>query len=1373
MKNVMKKRCIALIMGLCMCISLLSPMTGVSADAGRSVVFTGNGYEVTYVVDSSWSGAFNAHIDIKNTSQGRIDDWYLEFNMNQAITNIWNAKVAENSNGRYLIDNYSWNQDIYAGGTVSFGFTVSGDSNVLPSDFKLISEKNTLPGTMYNDKFSVSSDWGSGFSGAITLTNVSAADIEDWIAEFDFEGSIDTLWNGQIISSENNHFIVENSGYNQRIAPGASVIIGFNGRRSRQDIAPRNLVLHSFGAFSAGNDTAAKNDKSRLAIDTSDMFESDGEYYLQNDFQDLTGILNTDGAVKLTYTVCNSKAVCVAEGGMTVAENWRVENIPLLLGYNEVTVKAEYKNRDVITDSIVIVNTDEAKMAGLNIDTEDSDNDGLNNYLEDFYGTDPLKPDTDGDGIPDLNEIVDIGTDPLKFDTNDDGISDGDDDADKDGLSNSEEIRLGTLIYSRHSDRDGINDYDEVMVYHTDPLSEDTDKDGASDAWEIENGYDPLTFDESFVFCEEYSVGGNTFEVRITSSGDNIGTFKAVPDYDNPLINASMPGYTGSAFDFTIDGNFEKAEVKVYFDESLLEDPTFVPALYYINEETQLLEEIPGTWDGVSNYIYVELPHFSSYILLNKTAFEKVWENAIKAKAIDDNGSATNLNVAFVSDLSGSMRGSKITTMKSSINSFIDVLEEKDQAALISFNSAAMIRSGLTNDYADLKKKVNAMSEGGLTSIYTGVEKGIEVLKGNNGYKLMLVFTDGYDEPSTNYDSYYKPLVEEAKKNNIVIETIGISTVDTILLTKMSNETGGSYYYASTASQIRDKVKKVQEETIDYITDSNNDGISDYYTDLLCKGLLLDGTGNPVYIYATYDEVMANDDFDGDGIKNGDEYKISVAYNNNARVKIVSDMTSNDTDNDGITDDKEKAYGSSISVPDIMRINYDFIGNDGIYLATYVSEDILENGWSNFKLYFGNFIFNHKIDAIADYQVALINFLTAYSKVSEKNNFVKSMIDIYEDINNQYVSAGYEILGIIQQKADDTVALDEYYRLLKEVEKDSKHIIRDMKALDAADKRSFDTVEKISEALAKKMKTNYSNNEQDLAKWTEKLLGDLSDMKDNGIMKESDIDDLVFKCNKITKVSTRIPEKVKGLVKGTGKVLEVIGYITSVCDTASELYKTDVAYATLRTKLSDIEMLENIIISIALQSENVELSLAAFNVRDALRDDDEATKLQIASDIQTGVGGAISIASTFLIGKYGGPWGFAISTGLAIGELISGTAAMDKAALRTIAFGDAGVSLSREIKAYYLKEDGDICYSIKDATLSYIAALAQVRVMGEDAAAAENDASGFGKKLVNRIAYGSQADFENGLKDTIKTVGEKAEKLGFTVETTFPGVYFK
>ena len=117
---------------------------------------------------------------------------------------------------------------------------------------------------------------------------------------------------------------------------------------------------------------------------------------------------------------------------------------------------------------------------------QDTDGDGLIDNYEVYFITDLNSIDTDNDGISDYDEIYTIDTDPLKADTDKNGKNDGEEDYDKDGLTNIEEKNLGTYMNDKDSDYDGLSDYDEVKIYHTDPLKADTDNDGLSDYEEVQ-----------------------------------------------------------------------------------------------------------------------------------------------------------------------------------------------------------------------------------------------------------------------------------------------------------------------------------------------------------------------------------------------------------------------------------------------------------------------------------------------------------------------------------------------------------------------------------------------------------------------------------------------------------------------------------------------------------------------------------------------------------------------------------------------------------------------------------------------------------------------------------------------------------------------
>ena len=146
------------------------------------------------------------------------------------------------------------------------------------------------------------------------------------------------------------------------------------------------------------------------------------------------------------------------------------------------------KNRDWIIDDPYVIDTNKDNKpllypieAFIERD-KDYDQDGLTNGEEHTYGTNPYNIDSDEDELTDLQELRIYLTDPLLNDT------------DSDILPDAWEITYGTNpLYDDSSedyDSDGLTNLDEYL-YGTDPKRADTDGDGMPDGWEITHGLDP------------------------------------------------------------------------------------------------------------------------------------------------------------------------------------------------------------------------------------------------------------------------------------------------------------------------------------------------------------------------------------------------------------------------------------------------------------------------------------------------------------------------------------------------------------------------------------------------------------------------------------------------------------------------------------------------------------------------------------------------------------------------------------------------------------------------------------------------------------------------------------------------------------------
>lgn len=582
-------------------------------------------------------------------------------------------------------------------------------------------------------------------------------------------------------------------------------------------------------------------------------------------------------------------------------------------------------------------------------DTKDSDKDGLPDSLEIQFGTDPYGDDSDNDGVSDYNELNWLNSDPLN-------ANNALEDPDKDGLNNAEETRFGTNPVYADSDYDHLSDYDEIYVYHTNPLVADTDGDGVIDGVEVQNGSDPCAYERTFTTQASCGVINNDTPVSATATvvtgSEGAGTLEIseVTQSDNHLISSFIPGFLGSAYDFSIDGKLISATLTFEYDTSLGSiGKNFQPRIYYVNPKTGEFEELPD--QIVENgKVIANTSHFSTYILLNKVEFESVWSNEIVPPSLSgDDNSNSSLDMVFVIDYSGSMSWNDSSYLRKTVtNEFIKKLREDiDKAAIVSFIKRPTVLSQLTNDKDSLTEAVNSIVNNDGYGTYAGtngssaIKTAIDLFEHSTASNKYIVFlTDGKD---TEVSYSYSDLTADAKNKGIVIYSIGLGTADVDLLTEIATNTSGKYYHASVANDLYDIYDGIKKETIDYTTDSNSDGISDYYTELINAGKLLPSDGTNEFVGVT--DIYGTDcaDWDGDGLLNGEEISIATSKTGEPYIKMQSNPLFIDSDGDGIDDYKEvKVYNTnplkhSYDAYDVENLTRD---DNFVYVEHVVDESV-------------------------------------------------------------------------------------------------------------------------------------------------------------------------------------------------------------------------------------------------------------------------------------------------------------------------------------------------------------------------------------------------------------------------------------------------
>ena len=339
---------------------LLTPIAPVVATVEEQsslvpALMTGNTVSIAIQIDSEWEGYFNGTLTLTNIGDKQIENWALSFEFPHSITKIWDGVIFEQADGLYTVKNAGWNQDIPVGGSVSFGFTAQQNGEALTPEFYFINTaERIVPSDDFEATYKLKKDWGTGFSGEITLGNKSSQTIEDWSFSMGFSRTITTASNAVFTQGEGVQYFLENPGYGQNINSGKNIKISIQGTGGVKADVPSNFLVSQVS----------------VGVSLTGDYDADGV----KDYEELL-IYGTDPLIDNTNTEPDPDLVTDTDG----------DGIP------------DYYEIEIGTDPLLV----------------DTDGDGIDDMTEIICGMDPLTSDLDedfdGDGLT-LRQEQELGT---------------------------------------------------------------------------------------------------------------------------------------------------------------------------------------------------------------------------------------------------------------------------------------------------------------------------------------------------------------------------------------------------------------------------------------------------------------------------------------------------------------------------------------------------------------------------------------------------------------------------------------------------------------------------------------------------------------------------------------------------------------------------------------------------------------------------------------------------------------------------------------------------------------------------------------------------------------------------------------------------
>ncbi len=172
------------------------------------------------------------------------------------------------------------------------------------------------------------------------------------------------------------------------------------------------------------------------------------------------------------------------------------------------------------------------------------------------------------------------------------------------------------------------------------------------------------------------------------------------------------------------------------------------------------------------------------------------------------------VNVAFVLDHSGSMRGNKLNKMKDAVKLAMDRLSDTDSVAIVIFNhqTAVMVPSQPALNRDSIKRLVNGIRDDGGTKISRAMAAGLqELAKRPTGVVQRLVLLTDGETDKDEVDCV--DLATQAGAQHIPITAFGIGTEwNDQLLTDIAQKSGGEVEHLERPEQIEDNFQAVVQQ---------------------------------------------------------------------------------------------------------------------------------------------------------------------------------------------------------------------------------------------------------------------------------------------------------------------------------------------------------------------------------------------------------------------------------------------------------------------------------------------------------------------------------------------------------------------------------
>ena len=214
--------------------------------------------------------------------------------------------------------------------------------------------------------------------------------------------------------------------------------------------------------------------------------------------------------------------------------------------------------------------------------------------------------------------------------------------------------------------------------------------------------------------------------------------------------------------------------------------------------------------------------------------YEDGRKQTVQYFAAGDGETAPAMHLGLMLDVSGSMEEDLSFSKTASIK-FLNMLTDAVDITVVDFDTEVRAARYSQNEFARLIERIRRKKASGMTALYDAIGLYLDGASGQDGRKIMLVYTDGGDSQSS---IRFNELIDLLKASDVTVYPIGalehqlssVRSQQRMLLQQIADVTGGQAFFPTVVKELDAVYEKViaqirAQYTVGYLsTNDKTDG---------------------------------------------------------------------------------------------------------------------------------------------------------------------------------------------------------------------------------------------------------------------------------------------------------------------------------------------------------------------------------------------------------------------------------------------------------------------------------------------------------------------------------------------------------------------